>query len=520
MTQKSAILIVTVFIVLMTITFYHVAPANAIIWIGGNITSDTTWTPVDTYRMINNTYVDSGVTLTILPGVNVQIADGFSLIVQGSLNATGTDANPIVFTSSRANPSAGAWNTIDFNGASNCSFTLDHATIEFAVNGITIESQGYATIARSELFNCSRSGIMINGISNVAIEENTIRYNQNGIATDSHDHAGIVIGGNIISSNTQNGIYLYALEYSIYNVTFSSNTVSSNAQNGIYLNGYVPGAGGWGYMRYIYNVTFSSNTVSSNAQNGIYVHGGPLSPPDVTASNNRIAGNQIGMYFWNSQSNITENSVLYSQCGVLYQSTTRNLATRNDIYSNTYGMNVTQGATVNAEYNYWGDSTGPYQLSVNPEGKGNPVNGNGVDLDFIPFLTSPQGQIRQRPVAALSANEITLGINETVTYSAIYSTSDGRIDSYFFDFGDGTNSSWTTLPEVLHQYGSAGTYYANLTVMDDYGVTSNNTAIQAITVSTQIPEFPSFLILPSFMIAALLVILVDKRKHTSKVNGR
>lgn len=484
MTQKSAILIVTVFIVLMTITFYHVAPANAIIWIGGNITSDTTWTPVDTYRMINNTYVDSGVTLTILPGVNVQIADGFSLIVQGSLNATGTDANPIVFTSSRANPSAGAWNTIDFNGASNCSFTLDHATIEFAVNGITIESQGYATIARSELFNCSRSGIMINGISNVAIEENTIRYNQNGIATDSHDHAGIVIGGNIISSNTQNGIYLYALEYSIY------------------------------------NVTFSSNTVSSNAQNGIYVHGGPLSPPDVTASNNRIAGNQIGMYFWNSQSNITENSVLYSQCGVLYQSTTRNLATRNDIYSNTYGMNVTQGATVNAEYNYWGDSTGPYQLSVNPEGKGNPVNGNGVDLDFIPFLTSPQGQIRQRPVAALSANEITLGINETVTYSAIYSTSDGRIDSYFFDFGDGTNSSWTTLPEVLHQYGSAGTYYANLTVMDDYGVTSNNTAIQAITVSTQIPEFPSFLILPSFMIAALLVILVDKRKHTSKVNGR
>lgn len=30
--------------------------------------------------------------------------------------------------------------------------------------------------------------------------------------------------------------------------------------------------------------------------------------------------------------------------------------------------------------------------------------------------------------------------NETVTFDATDSTDDGRIDYYFFDFGDGTNS--------------------------------------------------------------------------------
>jgi hypothetical protein len=88
----------------------------------------------------------------------------------------------------------------------------------------------------------------------------------------------------------------------------------------------------------------------------------------------------------------------------------------NDVLSNTYGMNITNGATVTAEYDYWGDSTGPYNPSVNSEGKGDPVNGNGLDLDFIPFLTSPQGHINQRPVAALSVDKNEAGINEAITF--------------------------------------------------------------------------------------------------------
>ena len=665
MRKSSLIILITLAISCVSTLGLYIPPASAIIWIEGHITSDTTWSSVDTYRVINDTYVDSGVTLTILSGVHVQLADGFSLIVQGNLNATGTDTNPIVFTSSRVSPSAGAWNTIDFSGPSNSSFMLEHIRVEYAVNGITVESQGYATIAVSELSNCSQSAIMIKGESNLVIDENTIRYNNNGIESDSSILDGIVIAGNTISSNvqngidltsssiynvtfssntvssnTQNGIYLDAGN-SLYNVTFSSNTVSSNTQNGIYLStrsqyasiynvsaisnnvssnggngiyfytdGYAPmmfygtGSiynvymssniilsnsengiylysygrapngdihdislssnvasmnGGNGIQMYaygyetlsgnghgfvynvslssnvasmnggngiylggyinghIYNVSMSSNTASSNQQNGVYLeastHMNGLEQ-DVVMSTNLISSNhQKGIWIKGAvNGNLTHNSLSYNQYGIFYSTTQNNRAGYNDIYTNDYGMNVTEGATVNAEYNHWGKSSGPYQSSLNPEGKGNPVNGNGVDLDFIPFLTSPQGYINQRPVAALSVDKHTVNINETVTLDATDSTDDGRIDYYFFDFGDGINSSWITLPAVTHKYALNETYYATVTVMDDYGVTSTNAQLIKVQIIV-VPEFPSFLILPLFTIATLLAVIVHRKKH-------
>jgi hypothetical protein len=53
---------------------------------------------------------------------------------------------------------------------------------------------------------------------------------------------------------------------------------------------------------------------------------------------------------------------------------------------------------------------------------------------------------------------------------------------FFFDFGDGTNSSWTTLSIFEHSYSSTGSFQASLKVMDDYGVVSNNAAALSITV--------------------------------------
>lgn len=565
---------------------------KAIIWIEGHITSDTTWSPVDTYRVINDTYVDLGVTLTILSGVHVQFADGFSLIIEGNLNATGTDVDPIVFTSSRVTPSAGVWNTIDFKGALSCSFVFEHVRVEYAVNGITVESQGSTTVVRSEFYNCSESGIMIKGTSNTTIEENTIKYNKNGIATANYDTCtGVLIAGNVISFNTQNGIYFYGgymsggsahditfssntilsnggdgvnvfvkggIVYNVlfssntfsnntgsgiswhtdstiaYNVAFSSNTASTNTGNGIYC--YV-------YFSTLYNVTFSSNNVSSNGD-GIHIHGVGIANMSIIFSSNIVTSNMgSGIYLWTEyessatfdmtalgnvvsankqkglylggriKSNVTENSIAYNQYGVFYENTTGNAANRNDIYSNTYGMNVTAGATVNAEYDYWGDSTGPYNLSVNPEGVGNPVNGNGADLDFIPFLTSPQGHINQLPVAVLSVDKTNVGVNETVTLNAADSTDDGRIDYYFFDFGDGTNSSWTTLYVVTHEYTIEGIYNITLIVMDDFGATSSDTQSAVVQVIV-VPELPSFLVLPFFMIVTALAVVICARSRS------
>jgi hypothetical protein len=357
-------------------------------------------------------------------------------------------------------------------------------------------------------------------VSDVSFSSDVVSSNGgNGICLYGNGYVGEGVVSNVavssctMSSNRGSGIYLHGLGAAragrVCNVSVSSSKALFNDGNGFYM------LGDGGTFSYLYNVSISLNMVSSN-QNGICLAASmhnTESTHDITMSANIVSANyQSGIIVQGGMnSNITHNSISYNMYGVYYSSTTNNLANYNDIYRNLYGMNVTNGATVNAEYDYWGDSTGPYQPSVNPDGKGNPVNGNGVDLDFIQFLTSPQGPINQRPVAVLWVDKNYVGVGETVSFNGTASTDDGRIDYYFFDFGDGTNSSWTTLPVVTHKYSQQKTYNATLMVMDDFGVTSNNTQ-QAVMQVIVVPEFPSILVLPLFMIATLLAVIVYRRK--------
>jgi hypothetical protein len=118
----------------------------------------------------------------------------------------------------------------------------------------------------------------------------------------------------------------------------------------------------------------------------------------------------------------------------------------------------------------------------------------------------------QIPIANLSVGKNTVDLNETVYFDAAGSTDDGRITYYFFDFGDGSNSSWTSSPLSTHKYASNGTYYATVIVMDDYGVNSTNAQLIQVQI-TVIPEFPTISMIMLFMIATLLAVIVYRRKN-------
>jgi len=149
----------------------------------------------------------------------------------------------------------------------------------------------------------------------------------------------------------------------------------------------------------------------------------------------------------------------------------------------SFSVNV----SVNAEYNYWGDESGPDHISLNPTGKGNPAGGDGKNLDFIPFLTAPIGYINERPTARLLTDKTLVSPNRTVTFIATSSSDDRRVDQYFFNFGDGKNSGWTTLSIFVHKYSSVGSYSANVTVMDDFGATCSDVATVTISVQDLTP---------------------------------
>jgi parallel beta-helix repeat protein len=396
--------------------------ANAT-YVEGFIQQDTVWTLTDSpFIVINDITVKPGYTLTIEPGVEVRFGGNFSLVVEGVLNAVGTTENTIKFISNKVQPQLGDWNTLRFVNKLQAS-TMAYSIVKYATNGITVEN-GNVQVRNCEASYNYLSGIYITGDNVGSIEDNTIQLNGDGVFL-SGSTSGMTIQNNRISANIENGI------------NFQSNS-------GTYIN----------------NIVVFNNTLSSNSK-GINIFG-------------------------NVSTSVTRNSIAFNDLGIYFENVTDILSPQfNDIYGNLNGMNLTQSQPVNAEYNYWGDETGPYHLSLNPQGKGNPVQSNGDDIDFIPYLSAPNNYVNAQPVARLLSDKILVQPNQPINFIATNSSDDRRVDKYFFDFGDSQNTSWTTLSVFEHAYTSVGTYQPSVRVMDDFGALSSTTTItidvQALT---------------------------------------
>ncbi|HKZ93842.1 MAG TPA: NosD domain-containing protein [Candidatus Bathyarchaeia archaeon] len=398
--------------------------ANAT-YVEGYIQQDTVWTLTDSpFIVINDVVVKSGYTLTIEPSVEVRFGGNFSLTVEGILNAIGTSEGMIKFVSNKDQPQLGDWGAIRFINQLQAS-TISYSVVKDATNGIVVEN-GNVQVRDCEIASNYQSGIYLTGNNIGTIEDNSIQLNRDGIIL-SGSTSGMTIRDNRISANIDNGIDFQNAE---------GTSISS--------------------------VTIFNNTLSSNSR-GINIFGSV----SASVTRNSISFNDVGVYFENATSTVSPQF--------------------NDIYNNIYGVNVTASQPINMEYNYWGDSTGAYHASLNPYGKGNPVQSNGEDLDFIEFLSAPNGYINTQPTARLLTDKILVQPNQPVTFIGTNSSDDRRVDKYFFDFGDAQNTSWTTLSIFDHKYPSTGTYQANVKAMDDFGAISTNTAIVTITVSALTP---------------------------------
>src|SRR5207244_3394537 len=69
--------------------------------VSGHIASDTTWS--GTINVVGNVTVDHGATLTVQAGTLIAVNQfgNIGITVDGTMNASGTAASPIIFTSAR-----------------------------------------------------------------------------------------------------------------------------------------------------------------------------------------------------------------------------------------------------------------------------------------------------------------------------------------------------------------------------------------------------------------------------------
>ena len=432
-------------------------PAANATYVEGPIMQDTIWTLVDSPFIVSkNVTVYSNAKLTIEPGVEVKFGGNFSIAIYGKLYANGTD-KAITFTSNKVQPEVGDWKAITFNGIEES--VLIGCAVAYAENGVFVEN-GNVTLENSIIGLCQNGIAVAGGV--LTIDNSSISLcRKSGISITNGEST---VQNTLIAENQENGIYITGNGQ----ITIQNNTVLANG-NGIFLTGNESSS-----------VNISQNIISANKQNGIRID---ANATDVTIVDNIVSSNDnAGFYISSTKSTyITNNSVSYNKIGILYDDG-NHTADFNDIYGNEMGMNVLNNANVSAEYNYWGDKSGPCHESLNPNGRGNRVGGDGVNLDFIFFLTKPIGIINTPPTAVLLIDKALVRPNEDVMFFATDSfDSDGRVDRYFFDFGDGSNSSWTTLSVFTHKYSSLGTYNTTLIVMDDYGAI-NNTMVTTINV--------------------------------------
>ncbi|MEM2338087.1 MAG: PKD domain-containing protein [Candidatus Bathyarchaeia archaeon] len=438
---------INVLIILLTLAFSllccplrNLFPIAKATYVEGEIGIDTVWTLVDSPFVVSkNVTVREGVTLTIEPGVEIKFGGPFSLIVNGKLVAKGTDDKWVRFTSNKDDSKTGDWGTLLFNGTWQSSSLLEYCVVEYGTNGITVNG-GTVTLRKSVIQLNLKNGIEVLKGS-ITVEQNVIRNNEAGITVSGGD---VTIHGNDLTLN----------------------------EDGIVLTGNLSTS----------SVTVYQNNIFSNKNDGVSItmnYGGSIS-----IINNRIYSNLYGFHVSTDVATfITRNYIYNNAIGAFYEQGQDHVIRFNDIYDNSLGMDISSNATVDASKNYWGDRSGPYHATLNPLGKGNPVGGNGVNLDFLFFLTAPIDYTNSPPKAVLWTDKTVVASGQEVTFIGSFSHDDGRVDQYFYDFGDGSNSDWTTLSLFIHKYSSTGEYHASLRVMDDFGDISQTASATVYVVN-------------------------------------
>ena len=186
--------------------------------------------------------VPAGVTLTVEPGVAVMAKD-YELRVGGQLEAVGTAAQPITFTSA-ADSGPGQWEGLVFYGGFG---DLEYVTVRYGGRGnsqgqnsnVTFQSAppygAGARIASSRVVSSSHDGFHIDG----------------GV---------VIISDTLVADSAGRGIYVDGLS-----LVLDRTTVQHNGGHGVRVDGGIVG--------------LQCSTVYSNTGDGVYVSGTPLLMP-------------------------------------------------------------------------------------------------------------------------------------------------------------------------------------------------------------------------------------------------
>jgi len=280
------------------------------------------------------------------------------------------------------------WSNNDYN-IIECNRVLSNAG-----HGIKLlDWNDYNVIRNNYIKDNQIDGIYLARAENNTIIHNKICSNGHGIALHDHCRNNRIIG-NVLVSNRDGDIHMEK----------SSGSLVKN--NLMYHNYFFAVA-----MFYSNNNTIRNNFISMAGTGGMYL---------VHSNYNRIFNNTIlkndllhthanGIWLIDSNYNeIAWNNIWQNGNGLRFSgNSTENVVRENNIEGNRGGIENNCVKAVNVTYNWWGDSSGPYDPITNPRGKGNGILGKAL---FEPWLTSPVKDVAKPPKLVVSNITISPGV--------------------------------------------------------------------------------------------------------------
>ena len=218
-----------------------------------SITKNTTLTAAGN-PYTGTTTVESGVTLTVEPGVKFKIG---GMTVKGTLDVNGAAEAPVVFTGSKEK-APGEWNNVWFQAGSSAS-VVDHAVFQYGGSG-------------------GAAAVLIEGVSPTIINSTVAHSSSRGIRVDAGGSPEIA--HNNIISNATTGIYFLAGGAQTGQVNIHDNDVEGGTF-GIYVSITSTGS--------VVGKSLGGNTITKTTSTALYYKGKDI-PGNITG--NTLAENK------------------------------------------------------------------------------------------------------------------------------------------------------------------------------------------------------------------------------------
>ncbi len=376
--NKVSYLLFSFFIFVVVFSF---APkAFAFTTVTDDIAEDTTWTQNQGPYIVGDfVAVLPNATLTIEPGVVVKFDFNDGLYILGSIKVDGTSLEKVSFSSLYDSIGADLYNDcfeyipdiILEEGVEQCANT-NQDEIDFP----WLFEAGEITI--SNTLNSSFQNVLFSHLA-----DNGLSFFNASAVLDTVQILDSSMGIQAFSSNL-------SISNSIFRNIYNADALELYNNSSVeILNIEVKSSDYGGLALYGSKADIADSTFTGNGETGIetYSRVGEIYQSELNASDLKVSGYDSGLAFYGGTVYVEQTKLFQNYIGFEAYSSPNVTIVESSITGNAYASSVYSASIVNAINNYWGDSSGPFEINLNSGGLGGEIQSNG-NIIFSPWLAS------------------------------------------------------------------------------------------------------------------------------------